>query len=646
MSIPRDSGSLQPMASPSSWEALVLANVHDAVIVTDLHGIVTFWNTGATRLFGWEPEEMLGQPLAKRFPSQLRPQVEEQLRALAQGQEWVGEWLDYRKDGTPIWIDARVSRFLDSQGKPAGLIGISQDITDRKRLEEERRQEQERYQALFLAIPEPCWVFDPGTLRLLAVNDAAVEKYGYSREELLRLTLKDLRPPEDVPRLVDTVARLGTGLQHSGAWRHRKRDGTVFYVEVTSHDVIFDGRPARIAVCLDITERRRVEEERRQLEVRAQQARRMESLSVLAGGIAHEFNNLLTGILGYTDLALGQLPVNSPLRPLLEQSLKSGRRAAELTQQMLAYAGKGMFVPRRLNFSELVREALPLLKPLLPATIELTVELTPNLPSIHADPEQVKQVILHLTGNATDALEGRPGRITLRTGRLTLSRPSAYSSHAEPELPGGEFVFLEVVDTGCGMTPETLQRIFDPFFTTKFMGRGLGLAAVHGIVRSHRGLIKVTSNPGAGTTFQVLLPTLPTPVEVHTVQPGTVLIVEGEASLRTLMSQVLTLAGYQVLTAATSGDGLTLVRSHLAQLRATIWDVPLTRQEGSDSLRELRQLAPHLPLLLLCSGAVEEAALRAQDLLDARLLPKPFLAADLLAAVHQLAVVDAVSSRS
>jgi C4-dicarboxylate-specific signal transduction histidine kinase len=265
---------------------------------------------------------------------------------------------------------------------------------------------------------------------------------------------------------------------------------------------------ANRALQAEIAERKREEEERRLLERQIQHAQKLESLGVLAGGIAHDFNNLLVGILGNAGLALMRLAPDDPTRPTVEAIHASAMRAAELTKQMLAYSGRGKFVVQPVSLTDVVAEMSELLGASITKKAAVEFDFAPDLPPIEADATQIRQVVMNLITNASEAIGEGSGRITLRTGVVRADRALFASTHLDDDLPEGDYAFMEVADTGCGMDEETRAKIFDPFFTTKFMGRGLGLAAVLGIVRGHRGTIRVTSAPGEGTTVSVYLPAI------------------------------------------------------------------------------------------------------------------------------------------
>jgi PAS domain S-box-containing protein len=297
--------------------------------------------------------------------------------------------------------------------------------------------------------------------------------------------------------------------------RLRRRDGQPVWV-LGSVSLLEQGpNPALQGAFIDITDRKRAEDERRQLEAQMQRAQKLESLGVLAGGIAHDFNNLLTGILGHASLALMDLPPDAPACHSLQQIELAARRAADLTRQLLAYSGKGRFLLAPVDLSMIIEETTALLRTVVSKKATLHFDFAPQLPTVIADPAQIRQLVMNLLTNASEALGDGPGAITIRTGREFATRASLAAPHVPADIPEGEYIFLEVTDTGAGMDAPTLERIFDPFFTTKFTGRGLGLAAVLGIVRGHRGAIKVASEAGRGTTFKVLLP----PADVQVV-PG------------------------------------------------------------------------------------------------------------------------------
>jgi ligand-binding sensor domain-containing protein/signal transduction histidine kinase/CheY-like chemotaxis protein len=369
----------------------------------------------------------------------------------------------------------------------------------------------------------------------------------------------------------------------------------------------------------EIAERARAEEERRALDRRMQDAQRLESLGLLAGGIAHDFNNLLVGILGQAGLAEMDLPIESPVREQVQQIERAATRAAELTSQLLAYSGRGRFVLERVDVSALVAEMAKLLETVIARNVEIEFRFAPDLPAIEADPAQIRQVVMNLLTNASDALGGQPGRITVTTDVWHASEPvpvSADVARGDHALSPGAYVRLVVHDTGCGMDAATVSRIFDPFFTTKFTGRGLGLAAVQGIVRGHHGAIQVGSTPGAGTTFEVLFPALDRPapsVPVATLPArigegrGSILLVDDEASVRSVGRMALERAGFEVVLASDGREALGVYQQIGDRIDCVLLDLTMPKLSGADTLRELRAIRPDVRVVL-SSGFTEQDA--------------------------------------
>jgi signal transduction histidine kinase/CheY-like chemotaxis protein len=395
----------------------------------------------------------------------------------------------------------------------------------------------------------------------------------------------------------------------------------------------------------EVVERERAEAERHKLEAQLLQARKLESLGVMAGGIAHDFNNLLVGILGNAHLALMDCVPQSPLFEMIAEIETASRRAAELVRELLAYAGKGQFDVRRSDLSALVDEMLKLLRSRIPPNATIVCKLGEQVPWIEADATQIRQVAMNLITNAAESLEGRPGRVTLRTGVMYAEKAHLRECYLTNDLPDGEYAYLEVQDTGCGMNRETIQRIFDPFYTTKFSGRGLGLAAVIGIVKAHHGTLDVESDLGRGTTFRVLLPHAgpgPQPGEVRRsrvathVGRGTVLVVEDEAAVRAVSKRMVGKAGFEVLTASGGGEAVALFREHTREIVAVLLDLTMPDMDGETTLRELRRIRADLPVVV-CSGHAEAQADRiVQSTQNATFLQKPYTLAALVQSLGEV----------
>ena len=403
-----------------------------------------------------------------------------------------------------------------------------------------------------------------------------------------------------------------------------------------------EARTRDLAAAHRLTEELLVREQaaRRAVEASAAQSRhvqKLESIGVLAGGIAHDFNNLLHVVLGNADLARARLPADSPALETLGEVIRAAHRATDLTRQLLAYSGKGAFVLRHLDLSREVREMATLLRTAISKQATLVWELDPDIPSISADETQIRQIVMNLITNASDALGDSPGTITLRTGTVPGEELDA----------AGEFVNLEVADTGIGMASETLQRIFDPFFSTKFSGRGLGLAAVMGIVEAHRGLIRIRTAPGEGTAFRVLFPSAyveadaadsPASIQDEWRGSGTLLIVEDEEGVRAVAERMLEGLGFHALTAEDGREAIKVVAAQGRSLAAVLLDLSMPHMGGPETLRRLRALQPGLPVVLMSGYTEQEVASHflEENSGAVAFLQKPFLPGDLVAVLRRV----------
>jgi PAS domain S-box-containing protein len=379
---------------------------------------------------------------------------------------------------------------------------------------------------------------------------------------------------------------------------------------------------------------------------------KLESIGVLAGGIAHDFNNLLHVVLGNADIAMRQLPPGTAARESLDEVIRATLRAADLTRQLLAYSGKGAFVIRHLDLSSEVREMATLLRTAISKQATLAWELAPDLPAVSADPTQIRQIVMNLITNASDSLREDGGTITLRTGVTTSEELKGNrfgeSRPGESKEPApGLYVYLEIADSGSGMTPDTLNRIFDPFFSTKFSGRGLGLAAVMGIVRAHQGFIRIRTEPGLGTSFRILLP----PVaglarkeeETASIRSGwqgsgTILIVDDEEGVREVAERMLQDIGFSTLTAPDGREAIDILERTNGEITGMLLDLSMPRMGGQETLQRLRSTHPDMPVVMM-SGYTEQVVAEqlGQSLQSTGFLQKPFVAEDLVTAFRRFA---------
>jgi signal transduction histidine kinase/CheY-like chemotaxis protein/HAMP domain-containing protein len=400
-----------------------------------------------------------------------------------------------------------------------------------------------------------------------------------------------------------------------------------------------------VYVARDISERREAEEQRARLEAHMQEVQKLESLGVLAGGIAHDFNNLLMAIVGNADLAKLALSPASPAHPNLEEITRVSLRAADLCCQMLAYSGKGRFVIDRYDLSKIVREMMQMLEVSVSKKASLRYSFAADLPAVEVDVTQLRQIIMNLITNASEALGEEVGVISFSTGIMECDCDYLAECYLGENLAAGLYVFLEVADSGSGMDEETRRRIFDPFFTTKFTGRGLGLAVVLGIVRGHRGAIKVSSEPGRGTIFRILLPAVewrpedrsPSPVPsapLH--RSGTILLVDDDSAVRKVGERMLESLGFKVISAAHGREGLEAFQERKGKIDCVILDLTMPEMAGDEVFRELQRLQNDVCVVLSSGYTEEDVALRFADKGPAGFVQKPYTLANLLETLNRV----------
>ena len=418
------------------------------------------------------------------------------------------------------------------------------------------------------------------------------------------------------------------------------RDGRWHTMRTLPYRTLDDRIDGVVVTFSDVTRLKHIEQQRRELEGRVLHSQKLESLGVLAGGVAHDFNNLLTGVLGSASLALELLPENEPVRQLIKHIERAGTRAADLTRQMLAYSGKGRFEVVAVNLPDLVHDMAQLVKASISKKVVLEFDLAKNPPLIEADATQLRQLVMNLIMNAAEATGDTGGSVVVRTGVIDLDSALLAKVQHEGDLPEGLYVFVEVADTGCGMDTQTQAKMFDPFFTTKFTGRGVGLAAVQGIVRGHRGAFQVRSAPGQGTCFRVLFPASKQPLvrriaeEPTSAIPyrtGTVLLVDDEDLVRTMAQRVLEHGGFTVRTADGGRAALEAFREHHEQIDAVLLDLTMPDLGGEEVYRKMLEIRSGVPVVVVSGYSEEHVAERFAGIGPVEFLAKPYKAADLVA---------------
>lgn len=575
------------------------------------------------------------------------------------------------KNGEIRWILARGIVRRDAKGKPTLMTGTDTDVTDRRlaldaqlrareaeakaqaieainlklqkeiaereRIDKALRATEERYRSLYEATPSMYFTVDSkGTI--LFTNQFGADQLGYTKQELIGQPILKFLHNDDKKAFTTQLSNCVQNPEriHKGEFRKIKKDGTLLWVKEVARTIDDkNGKAVHLILCEDITEIKKAEEERHHLESQLLQAQKLESLGVLAGGIAHDFNNLLTGILGNASLALMDLPADSPATECIMQIEKSAARAAERTSQLLAYAGKGKYDIQEIHLSDFIKEMEPLLEMTVPKNITVTYKLDPSTPVFMADNMQIRQVIMNMVANASEAIGEDTGTIAIKTGSQRIENGYFPGEFLDYELTRGLYVYLQVTDDGCGLDIKTQQKIFDPFFSTKFIGRGLGLSAVLGIVRSHRGAIEVQSQPGQGATFRVLFPSQQITQKIgddlqaisdraKAAKSQKILIIEDEDIARSVAERILTKFGFHVLVAQDGVEGIRIFEKHSNEIGAVLLDITMPRLSGEETFRQLRNIKPNIHILL-SSGYDEKRAITRFDATQiAGFIQKPY----------------------
>jgi PAS domain S-box-containing protein len=527
-------------------------------------------------------------------------------------------------------------RFADEELQVADIVAAHTAFAiDRQRAVEALRLSEVRHRTVVDQLKEVVFQVDVEG-RWTFLNASWERLTGYPVAESLGRSCLDSIHAEDRDEARAVRKRLlsGQATEARHRCRYLKRSGALRWVEVYSS--VTRGLSGEVlgtsGTLTDVTEQRALAEALDHAEHRLWETQRQESLVAMAGGIAHDFNNLLMGVLGNAGVALAELPAGSPARPPLDDVVLAARRAAELTQQLLAYTGRGNIVIQPIDLSDLVRESARLLATAISRKASLTLDCPPGLPLVEGDATQLRQVAVNLLTNASDALGDATGNITLSTGRVVADAVLLARAVTGHGLSVGPCVAVTVRDSGAGMSEATARRIFDPFFTTKFHGRGLGLAAVLGIVRAHRGAVVVDSAPGKGTTFQVLLPEGKQQVGASgatgedALVPGghasTVLVIDDEALVRNVCGRILGQAGYRVLFAENGRRGLEVLAAQGDEVAVVLLDLTMPELSGAETLAQLRARWPTLPVVLT-SGYRADATLRS-DLEPTEFIQKPY----------------------
>jgi PAS domain S-box-containing protein len=543
--------------------------------------------------------------------------------------------------GGPTWLWNTASPLYNAKGQIVGAIESIRDITKRKWAEEALRKSEEKYRELVAALPQGVFEADPnGFIRY--VNDITFEMFGYDRLDLSpgKFNITEMIAPEDRERAQVGVQNLllSTEKSFSAEYLALRKDGSKFPVQIYSSRIMHDGISAGIrGIILDITERKRAEEEREKLQSQLIQAQKMESVGRLAGGVAHDFNNMLGIILGHTEMALDTIDPSQPQYGNLTEIQQAAERSAGLTKQLLAFARKQTIAPTVLDLNETVESMLKMLRRLIGENIDLEWQPGKNLWPVKMDSTQIDQILANLCSNARDAISD-VGKVTIKTKNIALQKNDCMQSFSW--LVPGEYVLLTVRDDGIGMDKNDLENIFDPFFTTKEVGKGagLGLPMVYGIVKQNSGFINVSSEVGQGTVFSIYLPRhqeeperRTEPLEAATITGGdeTVLLVEDEPILLNMVKAMLDKLGYRVLSAVSPTEAIKLAKKHPHDINLLITDIVMPGMNGRDMAARIKALYPKLKCLFMSGYTADVVANHGVLEEGLHFMQKPFSMEDL-----------------
>jgi len=565
-------------------------------------------------------------------------------KAMETGESYECELELIRSDGSTRFVNAFGGAKYDTHGQVSGIFGTVQDITERKRSEMAIVESEQKFAKAFRSSPGAVSLTALDDGRYLDVNEEFLRTTGFARDEVIGRTTADLNVwPTQEARQHFIEALAATGRLMALECAFRMRSGEIRQCQISSEVMDLNGTKCCLNFMLDITERKRAEAENAKLEAQLQQAHKMESVGRLAGGVAHDFNNMLGVILGHTELAMEQVAPSEPLRGDLEQIMSAAERSANLTRQLLAFARKQTIAPKVLDLNATVESMLKMLRQLIGEDIALVWLPGAGLSPVKVDPSQVDQILANLCVNARDAIGG-VGKLTIETANCTFDDDNC-ATHAE--VVPGEYVKLAVTDDGCGMDKASQERLFEPFFTTKELGKGtgLGLATVYGIVKQNNGFIKVTSEPGKGTTFEIYLRRYvaakvgpaqsESPTEPVARGHETILVVEDEPAILDMTKKMLERLGYTVLTASTPGEAIRLASAYAGVIHLLMTDVVMPEMNGRDLAKHLLTSFPSLKRLFMSGYTADIIA--HQGVLDegVHFIQKPFSKKDLAVGVSE-----------
>jgi two-component system, cell cycle sensor histidine kinase and response regulator CckA len=602
----------QPAQEDLRWLILATEQSPASVIVTDLNGVIAYVNPGFTAMTGYAPAEVIGKtPRVLKSGLNTSTAYRDLWTTIRGGRVWRGELCNRRKDGQLYWHSASIAPLKDAHGEVTHFLAVQQDITERVQAEAALRDRESRLRCLIESDIIGTGFWDASGA-VTQANDEYLRITGYTQDDVAagRVNFRTMTPPEYAAADTLVLEQLAAG-GTVPPWEKEliRKDGRRVPVLV-GVGPLKQHQDQGVVFLLDLTERRALEQQFRQ-------AQKMEAVGRLAGGVAHDFNNMLTAISGYADLLREDLTPGHPGHEDVTEIRKAVDRAAGLTRQLLAFSRQQVLEPRVLDLNELVRNMEKMLRRLLGEDIELITQVDPALAAARADPGQLEQVLMNLAVNSRDAMPDG-GSLTIETRNRVVDAAAAAKS---PGLKPGRYVTFAIHDTGTGMDQATKARLFEPFFTTKERGKGtgLGLSTVYGIVKQSDGYIEVASELGQGSTFTVYLPHVdespaassaaPEPGSLTPRGTETILLAEDDAGVRKIVRETLARAGYTVLDAQDGGEALRLAGMYAGTIALLITDVVMPEVNGRDLATRLVGERPSVRVLYM-SGYTDDAALR------------------------------------
>ncbi len=631
--------------SEKSYRAL-FDNAMDAIYIQDKNGVFLDVNKSVEKLYnGHLHDFFIGKsPMDVALPgANDMDEVRTKFEAAYNGKPQSFDFWAVKKDGAPFLKEVHVAASTYF-GKKV-VIAYAHDITEKKHREQVLQQSEARFRTLVENAPIGIGVSRDN--KILFANEAMSELFGYYKNEFAGMDEKKLISDSDAEKhhLLSIARQQGKDVESTYEVIARKKDGSTFPLRVRAGNILLEDGPAILVFLSDLTAIRKAEEEQLTMEKQVLQTQKLESLGVLAGGIAHDFNNMLTGILGNTTLAMMEIPDDCRARENLQKVEQISSHAAELCVQMLSYSGKGSVKVVPMDLNVLIKEMVRLLNVSIPGKVRFIQDFDSKMPPIDADATRIRQIVMNLITNAADAIGDREGVIKLSTGFGCFAAAELQSAYLDMVPADKEYVFLEVADNGCGMDEQTLIRLFDPFFTTKFTGRGLGMAAVLGIVRSHKGSLKIDSTPGIGSTIRIYFPAskernLTARMDKMPLEPkqgkGTILVVDDNKSIRDIVSASLKTFGYTILTANDGSEGIEVFKDNQEKIQMVILDMIMPKLGGMEVYHEIKKLNPDIKALLSSGYTVEDISVSIDKDLNIGYLQKPFSISELLNSITNI----------